>query len=540
MRKDFKPDFILGSAVSNNPRKPDEGDLIMQVQNMIMNRIDYSIDKKEGLLIHFQMNVNTFNFSRVDELVQLGYDSTMKHIDEIKARIKRRVTAGEVAEKRKQFTGRFPELKFQSVDVQGVDSLQKKYVEQVFHYKNDVFTLKDFKEAYFKLISDDKILEVIPHAVFNTPRGNFDLKLQVKTQDQLKLSIGGNISSSTSNEAYFGLSYQNLNEYAQTVYLDAQFGRMYNGLGFGTRIEVPSQKNWYMKLAVVLHKFDYFEGSRLFYEDNRTSYFNQYEGYSKLSIGFPLTMKGLLEFGVGYGSMIDNYTQSISLTHTNKSDKSIFWLGSLFARVENYTLNNLMYPTRGSNYSALFQLIGGEETFKSAANSNLDVAERMDLWGQFKGIYDRYIPISKKLTLGTYAELMFSNRNLLQNYTVSLIQAPAFQPTPHSKSIFNDAFHANQFGAIGLKPIYHINNQLHLRTEAYWFLPYKTIIPGTDNLPQYSAPFSSSQFLAEGTLVANFKIASAGLFLNYYSSGVSQWNFGLNIGFLLFNSKFTE
>jgi len=54
MRADFKPDFMIGSAVSNNPRKPDEGDIIMQVQNMIMNRVDYSISPKEGLLLHFQ------------------------------------------------------------------------------------------------------------------------------------------------------------------------------------------------------------------------------------------------------------------------------------------------------------------------------------------------------------------------------------------------------------------------------------------------------------------------------------------------------
>ncbi len=47
-------------------------------------------------------------------------------------------------------------------------------------------------------------------------------------------------------------------------------------------------------------------------------------------------------------------------------------------------------------------------------------------------------------------------------------------------------------------------------------------------------------FMSEASLVFNFRIASAGMFLNYYSSAVSQWNFGVNIGFLLFNNKFTE
>jgi len=70
-------------------------------------------------------------------------------------------------------------------------------------------------------------------------------------------------------------------------------------------------------------------------------------------------------------------------------------------------------------------------------------------------------------------------------------------------------------------------------------VPYKTINRAPDNSAYYSKPFSSSQVMVETSLVYNFKIASAGLFANYCDSG-SVWNFGINIGFLLFNSKFTE
>jgi hypothetical protein len=63
-------------------------------------------------------------------------------MDEIKARVARRTTAEETSERRKNFRSRFPKLKFQRVIVEGVDSLQQRYVQQVFHYKNDVFSLK--------------------------------------------------------------------------------------------------------------------------------------------------------------------------------------------------------------------------------------------------------------------------------------------------------------------------------------------------------------------------------------------------------------
>ena len=543
MRADFKPDFMIGSVVARNPRKPDERDILMQIQNMIMTKTDYSMTKKEGILFRFHnTNFKLFDFSRVDELVKMGYDSTMAHIEEIKARVPRRISPEEVAEKRKAFRDRYPELKFQRVIVEGVDSLQKKYIEQVFHYQNDVFSLKEFKEAYYKLISDDKILEVIPHAVFNSATGNFDLHLNVKIQDHLKVLLGGNVSSSTSNQAYFGLSYQNLTNYAQSANIDAQFGRMYNGLGLGTRIEIPSQRSWYVKAGAVFHKFDYFEGDQLFYNDNRTANFTQSEIYGKVSVGFPISMRGRLEFGVGYGYLTnDYYLNKLLVTSSTDEDESHFSLGSVFGRIENYTLNNVMYPTKGYNRSASLQLIGGDETYKSTnAPTNNNATESSDLWIQWRAKSDQYFQLSSRFTLGTYAELMYSTRKLLQNYTISVIQAPAFQPTPYTRTAFNEAFCANKFAAIGLKPIYNLSKDLHVRAEMYLFVPYRTFNRATDNTAYYSSPFQSSHFMTETSLVYNFKIASAGMFLNYSSTAVSRLNFGLNIGFLLFNPKFTD
>ena len=542
MRSDFKPDFMIGSVVAKNPRKPDQRDIIMQIQNMIMTPTDYSMSEDEGLLLKFHStNFKLFDFSRVDELVQMGYDSVMKHIDEIKARVPRRVTAQETAEKRQAFRSRYPELKFQRVIVEGVDSLQKRYVEQVFHSENDVFSMKEFKIAYFKLISDDKIQEVIPHATFNSATGNFDLHLNVKIQDHLKLLLGGNFSSSTSNQAYFGLSYQNISRNAQTAYVDAQFGKVYNGLGLGTRIEIPSQKSWYLKLALVLHKFDYFQGDQIFYSDKRTADFSQNEIYSKLSVGFPLRMNGRLEFGIGYGYLSDDYFLNRStVTPTTKEDESHFSLGSLFARIEGSTVNNTMYPTKGYNRSLSVQLINSVESYESLNTPQNNVNGITDLWVQCRAKLDHYYPIGNKFTLGAYGEMAFSTRGLMQNYTVSVIQSPAFRPTPYSRTIFNDAFSANKYAAVGIKPIYKLTKDLHIREEAYWFVPYKTILRATDNTAYYSKAFDSSQFMSETSLVYNFKIASAGVFMNYYSTAVSRVNFGINIGFLLFNPKFTE
>ncbi len=542
MRSDFKPNFMIGSVVANNPKEPDEGDIVMQIENMIMARTDYTIPHSEGVVLKFQtQNIKMFDFSKVDELIQMGYSSTIAHIDEIKSRVSRRVNPDTIAARRKAFQATLPVIKFQQVEVTGVDSLQKKYIEQVFHYGNRVFSLEEFKEGYFKLVSDEKIKEVIPHAVYDSTQGNFDLYLNVKAEDRIKFSLGGNISSSTSNQAYFGLTYQNLTDYAQTSYIDAQFGRLYNGLGVGSRIEMPARKNLYIKVAMVFHKFDYFNSNDVFYSEYRVFDFTQTEFYSKLSVGFPLTMKGRLEFGLGYGALTDRYyPNQTNSTADSKEDKSMFSLGSVFGRIESYTENNVMYTTVGHYYSTSLQLIGGEENFESVIKPETNFSDQMSFWLQYKAKAEQYFPMNQKFTLGTYGELAISNRKLLNNFTLSQIEAPAFRPTSHSKTVFNGAFSANQFLALGLKPIYNLTKRLHLRGEAYWFLPYQSINRAADNTAYYSAPFSSSQFMAETSLVFNFKIASASMFVNYYSSSASQWNFGVNIGFLLFNPKFTE
>ncbi|MEI7502028.1 MAG: patatin-like phospholipase family protein [Paludibacter sp.] len=542
MRDDFKPDFIIGSVVANNPEKPDELDIMTQIENMIMKNTNYDILKTEGVLLRFDLkNRSTFDFSRINELVKMGYDSAIHNMAEIKLRIPRSVSQTDLTQKRKTFRSRFPALKFQHVIVKGVDSLQQKYVERTFHYDNYAFDLKDFKQAYFKLISDDKISEVIPHAIYNPTTGLFDLMLNVQTEDHLKLLFGGNISLSNSNQAYLGLSYQNLTQYAQTAYLDAHFGRFYNALRLATRIDFPNKLNWYLKLTLTLHKFNYFDGNSLLFENDRTTNFKQYETFGKMCVGFPFTMKGRLEVGFGYGWLTDYYPQNNLLASTSgETDKSTFLMAMAYGRIESYTLNHTMYATKGYNYSSSIHLFGGTENFKSADNSIQNPIQKTDVWLQYRAKIDRYFPVLPQFSVGVFGELVYSTRNLLQNYTATVIQASNFHPTPHSKTVFNEAFSANQFAAIGIKPIFNFSKELYIRQELYGFVPYKTILRMTDNAPIYSKPFNSSQFISETSLVFNFKVASAAMFLNYYSSPARNWNFGVNIGFLLFNAKFME
>ena len=535
MQNDFNPNYIVGSVVAYNPPKPDKNVVMMQLQNMIIHHTNYSISNTDGLLLDFDLkDFNTFDFSKVDELVKIGYDSTIAHLSEIKAGVPRRLSNKEISDKRSIFKSQFPTLVFQNIIINGVDSLQKKYVKGFFNNSSKPFNLNDFRQSYFKIISDPVVSELIPHAIYNTNKGVFDLNLKVETENHIKIMLGGNVSSTNSNQAYVGFNYHKLTNISQMAYMDAQIGEMYNSLRFGAKIELSAQKKRYLKIDFTVHKFDYRNG-------NKAVYFSRNEMFGKVHFGFPAIMYGRCEIGAGYGSLSDDYNLDAILQNaSNLTQNSQFNLVSLFGNIETNTLNNLMHATKGFNYSTKVQLIRGKEIFKSANYPTQNKIGDNDIWLIYRAEMDHYFPITSRINIGVNAELYISTRKLLQNYTSTVIQAPSFHPTPYSRTVFNDAFSANQFAAIGIKPIYNITNQLHVRTEAYWFVPYKRIVSYENNLPSYSTPFSTSHFLSETSLVFNFKMASASIFTNYFSSALSKWNVGINIGIQLFNPKFME
>lgn len=543
VRQDFKPDYIIGSMVTENPEKPNESDIYSQIVSMIMNQTNYNVDSKEGILFNFKLeDISLFDFSPVDKLVQIGYDSTIARIQLIKEKVTRNVDSIQRSASRAQFRDQFQELRFQNIHVNGVDSTKQKYIQKIFHPESKTFSLDTMRLNYFKLMSDTKILEAIPHAVFNPRNNNFDLNLEVKSEDQLRILIGGNVSSSTSNQAYFGLRFNRLGLYSQSALVDAQFGRHYNGLGVNLRIDPPAKRDKYFRFVAITHRFDYYEDDQVFYNDHRLSDYSQTETYFKMSMGFPIRMKGRLEFGVGYGHLIDQYTQNTdTITPLAYRDKSIFNIFNTFATLESYSIDNLMYAKSGYYYSVLMQGLSGKGKYKSTRNDRLNNSnDSFKYWLQLKGKYDIYLKLIPKLNLGLYSELVYSTRQLQDNYTVSIIEAPSFMPTPHSKTISNAAFSANKYFALGLKPIFILNQQLHVRTELYGFFPYKTILADTQNKPYYSKPFTNVQYIAESAIVFDFKLASASLFGNFYSAGPNRWNIGINIGILLFNKKFLD
>lgn len=544
MREDFQPDVIIGSVVAANPGKPKENNLMSQLENMIMQKTDYSIPDSLGLVMSFKYNdVSLLDFDRLKELHDIGYNRTMSMMDSIKARIHRRVDHEDIQLKRKIYRENLPQFRFRDIYVNGANEQQQIYIKKEFHTDDDeIFTYENLKRGYFRLLADNMISEIIPHAVYNEEKRLFELHLNVKMGDDFSIRVGGSVSTSSSNQIYLGLGYQNLNTYSKEILFDGQLGKIYNNAQLMVKFDLPTRIPVSYRFIASFSTFDYYRKDKLFSKNDRPSFNSKKEQFAKFMVALPFLTNRRAEFGIGYGKLTDYYYQSNVIDFDNdRSDESYYNLFSGSIGFYGSTLNARQYATKGYHERLIAQIFRGKEFFiPGNPTAEKVTSDKSQSWLQISYIKEAYHQMSPKFTLGWMAEALYSSKNFSENYTATMMQAGEFAPTPHSKLMYNAAFRANQFVAAGIKPIYVINDLFQLRTEFYGFLPIYPIERGDFDKAYYGKAFSKFEYLGEVSVVCQLPFGAISAYVNHYSSPKKEWNVGLTIGWQLFNYRFIE
>jgi NTE family protein len=549
MKEDFHPDFILGSAVVGQQAQPSENP-VNQLEKMIMRHMDYTVEEEDGMRIWFDFpDVLPLDFQRAQELMEVGYKRTQELMDSIRQRVTRRVDPEDLAQRRRAYRESLPPLRFKNIYITGVSDVQRKYIDVQLHRDIDgEFSMETFKRAYFKMLSDSKIREIIPKAVYNRKSGNFDLYLDVRMSNEVKAAIGGNISSHQANQLYLGIDYRQLSEYATDLHADFQMGNSYSVASLNGRIYMPVRLPMYLHLQGVYSLHNYSQSQSLFYEDLLPAFIRQREQFVKLKMGCAFLKRSKAEIGVAGGRLSDNYFQNRTASYVaSEFDESHYDLFHAFLRLEQNSLNIKQYPASGRQQFLLAQYLSGRESYQPFSRSSAE--KHSHRWIQLKGHWQNYLPLNHTVRLGLMGEALFSTKKLMSNYTASILQAPAFTPTPFSKVVFNESFRSNQYVAAGIMPVFMLNKIFHWRVELYGFMPVQPIrkelfstATNTD-YPRYGKAFDSFDafsYMAETSLVLQLPFISVSLFANGYSYPKNNFNCGLNIGYLLFNRGFFE
>lgn len=76
--------------------------------------------------------------------------------------------------------------------------------------------------------------------------------------------MGGSVSTTSSNQIYLGLGYQDLNYYSKEITLDGQIGKVYNNAQLMAKIDLPTRIPTSYRLIASLSTFDYYKRTNSF------------------------------------------------------------------------------------------------------------------------------------------------------------------------------------------------------------------------------------------------------------------------------------
>lgn len=542
MKETFKPDIIIGHKVANNVKAAEADDLLQQLSNLIMRPTNFEISSEDGILLETKFeNLGLLDFNKIDDILLAGINTATQSLDSINGILKRRVPLKMVESRRKAFNAKKPELFFQNIQVEGVeDPMQRKYIIQSIKHRYNVITLSSLKKEYFKLIADEHIKSIQPISRFNKETGYFDLHLKVVPEKRFDVGIGGNISTKPINQGFGSITYRTYKSRAYTLSSNLYFGRFYSSFKIGGRIDYLTKFPFYLAGYTTFNRWDFFSSSsELFFEDVRPPYIIQNESNHRVEIGFPLGLHRKLYTGATFINSTDEYYQTEIFNKEDDPDKTTFNAFVSQIAFENNSLNYKQFATEGTFRTISVKYIDGKESNKPGTTSGVNtITEANHNYFLLKAHSTRYFKLDKKLTLGAMAEGVVSNKSLFNNYRSTLLAAPGFYPTPHSKSLFIENFHSNKYIAGGLKTIVHFSPSLNLRLEAYGFVPIKEeLIAPSGNVYYNNKTFENYYLQGAASIVYQTGVGPISLSLNYYEKENTNLYFTLNFGYIIFNKR---
>lgn len=542
MKKIYHPDIIIGHKVANSTKAASSDDVMEQITNMVMRPTNFKIAPEDGMLLETKFdNVSLLDFEKIDFITHAGEKTAQQYLDSIKSRIERRVPKEQVMEKRKQFNAKKPELYFQNIQVEGVeDPMQRKFIIQSIKHRYNVVSLDLLKKEYFKLIADEHLKSIRPIAMYNKETGYFNLHLKVEPEKKAKVKIGGNISTRPINQGFASFDYRTYKSRAYTLNSNIYFGRFYSSFLVGGRIDFPTQLPFYIAGYSTLNRWDFFtSSSEIFFEDVRPPFIIQDEYNLRFEGGFPLGVRSKFYTGAAFSNATDEYYQTEIFKKEDQPDQTTFNAFVSNVGLETNSLNYKQFATEGIFNCLSLKYITGFEKHISGSTTATKINRRKK-HSYFVASLNtsKYFNLGKTFTLGAEFETVLSNKDLFDNYRSTLLSAPGFYPTPHSKSLFIANFHSNNYVAGGLKAIFNFNPSLHFRLEGYSFIPIKEERQNPD-YSVYRNDLSFDKYYLQGmaALVHHTGLGPLSLALNYYEKENTEWYLTLNFGYILFNKR---
>lgn len=550
MHDDFDPDVMLGVDVHASDSKTTAmPDIVSQLDLLVIRPTDYSVPEDLGMYMRIDLNeFSLLDFQKSPKIYEIGYRRAMQSMDSIKARIKQRRPAAEVARRRAEFRRREQPVRFSKVNVGGGTPDENEYVKSLFTPRaGELATgLPQVTGAYYSAISTGQLSNLEPQARLNGSKTMFDLDLKIVPKGNLSAGFGGYITSASNSMLYLQGAYRSLSFRSLDASLGAWLGQNYMAGALKATYMFRSGFPSAATLLVVAQRQKFYESDKLFYDTDSPAFIRHNEVFGRLSYGIPTARNARFDAGVGIGHLCDSYynndytivdadTERNRLTHN---------LGQLMLRWEYNTLDDPTFPTSGRSIKAMGQGLIGNRSLHPGAPRQRSVAPSFaHEHEKFVGLeanYSEYFNVGRKFVLGVQSTLVASTRHLIKSdYNAAVAEATAFRPTPASYNVFNPSMRANSFITGGLVPVYKFSDRFTARGSFHAFVPWRPIEANTaDPGAHYGKWFSRADFYGELAAVYTLPFASLSVYGNYQTIPGNRWGVGVSFGVFILAPRF--
>ena len=539
LQEDFKPDILIGSKCVEGNSKPKEDNPMEQILALTMMHTDYDLPSDEDILIdHTFDDVTTLDFSKAAYVIDRGYQDAMAKMPQIFERVVRRADTTELDLRRAAYRMSLPKLVFDKYEISGMGKKQTQYMKRILQLdkkleEQKLFDFDQFRSEYFKMLSEGEIEGDFPDVAYNDTTKSFQLDLHLRTKPSLKLMFGGNISSSSMNQAYVGVEYRRLGRNMHTYNFDGYFSALYSSVFVGGRNDFFWKIPFAVDYGFYYNYYNFFKSDfGMLSKHNDLSFAKQ--GDLHLTAGLSMPTDRFQAFSMRFNIGRENfrYFQSTGHSDDDVMDQSRFPFLGVKLELARNNLNYLMYPTRGLRQSISAIYVSGLEYYTPGTFApTADRVEENRYWFGARFTREQYFRIAKWFSLGYLVDGVITTHPSFSNEYATNISSPAFQPTPHSRLVYLKDFRSKSFIGGGIIPTFEFGPRFYLKNSVYAFLPEDANKSTADVRKRLRYIFNSS-------LVYQTHIGPISLTLSKYDATTSHnWFLTFNFGFMLFNGS---
>jgi NTE family protein len=536
--KEFSPDYIIGSNVSYNAAAPKEYDLISQLENMLVRYSNFELPCEQGIIIEPELEVGTFDLTKVESAIEIGYITGLKYADSILPYIKELRLPSELATKRKAFREFIPALVIDSIHSDSDKKINYFVNNSMLRLrKKHSLSASAIERRYYRLAATDHIGFIFPTIDTNSS-GNYNMNLTLREKNHFKLDVGGLISSRPINTGYLGLTYYHLKKRALKIHAESYFGKFYGSINTNAKIEFPAHFPVTIEPYFTMNRWDYFKSFATFFEDVKPSFLVQNETYYGLKISHPLFNNSKSTYDVRMFHLEDDYYQTEKFSAQDTSDRTFFDGETYSWKIEQNSLNRKQFASSGHYLSFKARFIHGNEKTISGSTSFQPDQNKNHEWINLNLDFQTFPISTKYFHVGFQGKATFNSQSLFGNYTASLLSMTAFNIIPDSYTYFLPEYRSPQFFGGGINLIFSLPKNVDVRLDGFYYQPLVQLIQNDTGGFGYSKPFKGESYLASVSAIYHSPIGPLRATLNYFSKQVSSpLNFQISFGYILFNER---